>query len=300
MTNPDNALGTNGAFGGRTSVNALNDVTAVFDRSGIVRGWACVPSSGMVVALGGDGVNRDVAIAEDPVGNRTTINNISGAAVEVTIPAAPTVNSRIDAIVAYVSNPPQGSATEIDNPSAVGLIVVSGAVAVSPTAPAESAIRSAITADGASGSNAYYVILAYVVVRAGITTITASDITNGGMAGVVEANGSQSVSSSTIMSFSSKTTILTITATAKGRYFYSSATRAYSDSGADVLAQTSIEKNGTEVTISGSVNIGTNRRSYIPMSGIVSLDVGDRLTLNVLGEGGNVYNRSLTIVRIGS
>ena len=86
MTNPNDAVGTNGAFGGRTSVNAFNDVLAVLS-SGILSGWACSPNSGMSVVVGGDGSNRDVAIAEDNAGNKTTINNISASPIAVTMPA---------------------------------------------------------------------------------------------------------------------------------------------------------------------------------------------------------------------
>ena len=88
MTNPGNAIGTNAAYSGRTSANAFNDVLSVLSR-GIVSGWACSPDTGMSVVLGGDGTTRDVAIAEDNIGNRTTINNISGAPVGVTIGTAP-------------------------------------------------------------------------------------------------------------------------------------------------------------------------------------------------------------------
>lgn len=178
MTNPNNAVGTNGAYGGRTSVNAFNDDLSVYSR-GIMSGWACTPSSGLVVTLGGDGTNRDVAIAQDNAGNKTTINNISGSPISVTIPAAPASNSRIDSIVAYVDNPPEGSATVADNPAACGLIVVSGTAAANPTAPIESTIRSKITADGASGATAYYVVLANVTIASGTTTITSSNITAG-------------------------------------------------------------------------------------------------------------------------
>lgn len=176
-TNPNNSVGTNAAFGGRTSVNAFNDGLAGYTR-GILSGWACSPDSGLTVALGGDGNTRDVAIAEDNAGNKTTINNISGSPVSVTIGAAPASNSRIDAIVAYVDNPATGSATVTDNPSACGLIAVSGTPAASPVAPNESAIRQAITADGASGANAYYAILAYITIANGTTDITTNMITS--------------------------------------------------------------------------------------------------------------------------
>lgn len=178
MTNPNNAIGTNGAFGGRTSVNAFNDVMGALSR-GVLSGWACVPNSGLTVSLGGDGTTRDVAIAEDNAGNKTSINNISNSPVNVTIGAAPGANSRIDSIVAYVDNPPTGSASETDNPDACGLIVVEGTPASTPSPANDGAIRTAITADGASGTTAYYVVLAYVTMASGTTDITANEIVNG-------------------------------------------------------------------------------------------------------------------------
>lgn len=186
-TNPNNAVGTNGAFGGRTSVNAFNDDLSAYS-AGIMSGWACSPSSGLTVVLGGDGTTRDVAIAEDNAGNKTTINNISGSPISVTVGNAPNNNSRIDSIVAYVDNPPQGSATATDNYGACGLIVVSGAVASTPVAPNDSAIRTAITADGASGTTAYYVVLANVTVASGTTDIVSDNIASGNVAKINGAN----------------------------------------------------------------------------------------------------------------
>lgn len=187
MTNPNNAVGTNGAFGGRTSVNAFNDGISGYS-AGILTGWACEPSSGLTVALGGDGDTRDVAIAEDNAGNKTTINNISGGPIPVTIGAAPSSNSRIDSIVAYVDNPPTGSATVTDNYGACGLIVVSGTASALPSAPTESTIRTAITADGASGTTAYYVVLANVTISSGTTDLTSSNIKAGGNAQIGSSN----------------------------------------------------------------------------------------------------------------
>ena len=192
MTNPNNAIGTNGAFGGRTSVNAFNDNLSAWTR-GVMSGWACEPDSGMTVALGGDSSVRDVAIAEDDAGNKTSINNISLAPVQVTIPGAPASNTRIDSIVAYVDNPPQGSATITDNYESCGIIVVSGTATSSPVPPNESTIRSAITADGATGATAYYVVLANVSVANGTTDITSGEIMAGDVAqlsgtGVVTAD----------------------------------------------------------------------------------------------------------------
>lgn len=178
MTNPNNAVGTNAAYGGRTSVNAFNDGLNIYSR-GIISGWACSPKSGMTVQIGGNGSERDVAAAEDNAGNKTSINNISGSPIDVTIPAAPATNNRIDLIVAYADNPPSGTSTVVDNPAACGIIVVSGTAAASPTPPTDATIRSAITADGATGSTAYYVILAKIRVGTGVTTIGSGVITQG-------------------------------------------------------------------------------------------------------------------------
>lgn len=187
MTNPNNAVGTNGAFGGRTSVDAFNDGLASYS-AGIMSGWACEPSSGLTVILGGDGNTRDVAIAEDNAGNKTTINNISGSPISVTVGAAPNSNSRIDSIVAYVDNPPTGSSTATDNYGACGLIVVPGTVASTPVPPSESTIRTAITADGASGTTAYYVVLANVIIANGTTDIDSTMIKAGEQATVGAPN----------------------------------------------------------------------------------------------------------------
>lgn len=185
MTNPGNAIGTNGAYGGRTSVNASNDVLAAFSGPGILAGWQCVPKSGLTVALGGNGVVRDVAIAEDDTGNRTTVDNISEQPVDVTLTTAPNLGQRIDSIVAYVNNPPEGTTTDADNPGACGLIVVAGeVVATNPVAPTESDIRTAIGADGGVSTTAYYVVLAKVLVTEGMTDVVASNITMGDPIGV--------------------------------------------------------------------------------------------------------------------
>ncbi|MBQ8984294.1 hypothetical protein IJ098_00545 [Candidatus Saccharibacteria bacterium] len=178
MANPNDAVGTNGAFGGRTSVNAFNDVLSAFSGRGIISGWSASPSSGLTINLGGNGNDRDVAIAEDAAGNKTTVNNISQAPVQVTINAAPASNSRIDAIVAYIEDAPSGSGVT-DNPDVVNLLVVSGTVASSPVVPDDSTIRSAITSDGASGSTAYYVILASVRISAGTTDVDSTMINVG-------------------------------------------------------------------------------------------------------------------------
>lgn len=178
MTNPNDAIGTNAGFGGRTSPNAFNDVLAGYTR-GILSGWECVPKTGMTVSVGGDGSIRDVAIAKDNAGNATTINNRSGAPVDVTIAGAPVTNDRIDLIVAYASNPVEGDATDVDFAPSVGIIDVQGTASATPVAPDENDIRTAITADGADGTTAYYVVLASITVGQGVTTIGSGVISAG-------------------------------------------------------------------------------------------------------------------------
>ena len=197
MTNPNNAVGTNAAYGGRTSVNAFNDWANFYSR-GIVSGWIGAPSSGMTIQFGGLAGVRDVALAEDPNGNKTTINNTTTSPVPVTVAAASTTSNRQDVVVAYVNSPAEVSTTTVDNPGACGIIAVPGSAS---SAPNDSAIRAAITSDGGTGTTAYYVILAVVAVSANTTTITSEMILqNGFYAQVAPANilPSQSISSDKI------------------------------------------------------------------------------------------------------
>ena len=184
MTNPDNTVGTNAGYDGRTTPNAFNDILGAFSR-GLVSGWACVPDTGMTVEIGGDGTTRDVAIAEDNAGNRITINNRIATPVSITLDGAPATGNRIDLIVAYAENPPMGAgASSVDFPDAVGIIAVSGTPAGTPSDPDENDIRTAITADGATGATAYYVILARIEVGQGVTTIGSGSISAGDYAQV--------------------------------------------------------------------------------------------------------------------
>lgn len=178
MTNPNDAVGTPAAYDGRSSVKSFNDTTGAFTR-GIISGWNCSPKAGMTVQIGGDGSNRDIAVAEDNAGNRTTIDNISESPIDVVISGAPATGNRIDLIVAYVDANPQGDGATPDNPDAVGFITVSGTAASKPSAPDDTAIRTAITSDGATGASAYYVVLASIYVGTSVTTIGSGAITQG-------------------------------------------------------------------------------------------------------------------------
>lgn len=199
MTNPNNAIGTNAAYGSRTSVDAFNDLAQTLNGRGIVSGWKCVPQGGMVVELGGQAGIRDVAIAEDNLGNYNIINNRSGSPVSISIAAASVSAARYSAIVAYINKPAQANNETPDAPSACGIIEVQG----NASGVSEAQIRSAISADGGTGSVAYYVVLATIYVDVGATVITNANITSGKVSvagGIVGADSitDGSVSSSKI------------------------------------------------------------------------------------------------------
>ena len=190
MTNPNNIVGTNAGYNGRTTPNAFNAVMQLFDASGVLSGWNCRPKSGMVIQIGGVAGTQDVAIAEDNGGNRTAIVNRTATPVEITISGAPATNNRYDTIVAYVNNPQQGTgASDVDFPSQTGIIAVKGTVAANPAKPTEAQIKTAITADGGNGNTAYYVHLADIYVAQGVTSITAGNITQGTKASIADIMG---------------------------------------------------------------------------------------------------------------
>lgn len=183
MTNPNDGVGTNAGFNGRTTPKALNDILQGWSTAGIISGWNCSPKSGMTIQIGGNGSVRDVAIAENNAGDRTTIDNRLASPVEITLGAAPATGNRYDSIVAYVDGSQIGTgATDVDFPSITGIIAVSGTAANSPTKPTDAQIRTAITADGADGTTAYYVVLADIYVGQGVTTIGSGVISTGAVA----------------------------------------------------------------------------------------------------------------------
>lgn len=183
MTNPNDGVGTNAGFNGRTTPKALNDILQGWSTAGIISGWACSPKSGMTIQLGGNGSVRDVAIAENNAGDRTTIDNRLASPVEITLSAAPATGNRYDSIVAYVDGSQIGTgASDVDFPSITGIIAVSGTAANSPSYPTDAQIRTAITADGADGTSAYYVTLADILVGQGVTTIGSGVIGQGTVA----------------------------------------------------------------------------------------------------------------------
>lgn len=320
MTNPNDAIGTNAAYGGRTSTNAFNDDLTAFTR-GILSGWECVPNVGMTVSVGGDGNNRDVAVAEDNAGNKTSINNISESPVDITMNAAPASNTRIDVIVAYVDNPATGNSSEADNPDACGIIPVSGTPSATPVAPNESAIRTAITADGASGTTAYYVILAYITIPSGTTDITSGNITQGGQATTSNISiGADAIATSMVQDSAittnkvnnkaitaSKIDFSTIsTSTPTSLNWASTSSNSYTATSAGyVIVQTAVY-NGKNVTVSLNDTViataqsaDTSGFTWIPITLFVTVGDVVKAVSNDSGNYGQIVNTKCLFVPIG-
>ncbi len=178
MTNPDNIVRTRARNGGRASVYEANGWAQAFsvgllDGSGVIQNT----SPDMNVLVGGSTTKPDVVLASNPAGYKVALDIVGQQAIALTAPAS---NSRISSIVAYTDD--LSLATSEDNitgsPSSCGLIVVNGTAASSPSAPDDATIRSAITADGATGSQASYCVIANIKISSSTTAITSSLITN--------------------------------------------------------------------------------------------------------------------------
>ena len=152
MTNPDNIVRVRARNGGRASVYEANGWAQAYT-TGLVEGNGVVQntSADMNVLVGGSASKPDVILAENPSGYRIALDLVGQQAVAVTAPAT---NSRISAIVAYTDDLSLQSTqdTITGSPASCGLIVVNGTASSSPSAPSDTQIRNAITADGATGS----------------------------------------------------------------------------------------------------------------------------------------------------
>lgn len=177
MTNPDNIVRVRARNGGRASVYEANGwaqayTGGLFEGNGVIQNT----SADMNVLVGGSAAKPDVVLAENPAGYKFALDIVGQQAVAVTAPAS---NSRISAIVAYTDDLSLATTedTVTGSPASCGLIVVNGTAAADPTEPSDAQIRSAITADGATGSQAAYCVIATILVENTTTIITNSLIT---------------------------------------------------------------------------------------------------------------------------
>lgn len=177
MANPNNALGTPNAYSGLTSREGYSAGAANAFSKGVVSGFTAVQNTtpNMTILLGGISGTKDVALANSPNGDMYTIFNRSNTPISVTIPAAPSTNSRMDSVVLYRDLTATSNSTVTDNPAVTGYQVVSGTAAASPVAPTDAQIRAAIP----NGASAAYCVVKNVTVAAGTSTILNSMISAG-------------------------------------------------------------------------------------------------------------------------
>ena len=177
MTNPDNIVRVRARNGGRASVYEANGWGQAYS-SGLVQGHGVTQntSADMNVLVGGSASKPDVVLAENPAGYKIALDLVGQQAVAITAPAS---NSRISAIVAYTDDLSLATTedTVTGSPASCGLIVVNGTTSASPSDPTDNQIRTAITADGATGSQAAYCVIATIEVANDTTIITNSLIT---------------------------------------------------------------------------------------------------------------------------
>ena len=175
MTNPSSIVRFHSRKGGRASVYEANMGFQVYN-NGLLYGAGVVPDSGMAVTVGGSTGAPDVAIAETPTGYKVAIDIVGTTNLTIT---APSSSSRITSVVAYTNDLADDSTepTTTGSPASCGLILVNGNTAANPVAPNDTKIRTAITSDGGTGSQAAYAVIATIKVSSTTTTITSSLIT---------------------------------------------------------------------------------------------------------------------------
>lgn len=176
MTNPNNTVRVRARNGGRASVYEANAWAQGFT-GGLFEGTGVIQNTvaDMNVLVGGSATNPDVVLAENPSGYKIALDLVSQQAVAITAPAS---NKRISAIVVYTDDLSLATTqdTVTGSPASCGLIVVNGTTANNPVEPTDAQIRTAITADGATGSQAAYCVIAYILVASNTTAIDNSMI----------------------------------------------------------------------------------------------------------------------------
>jgi hypothetical protein len=172
MTNPGNIVRIHSRNGGHASVYEANMWaqklnTGLFSGSGVTQNT----SVDMNVIVGGSVTKPDIIIAQNTAGYKIALDVIGKQTLAITKPAS---NSRISSIVVYTDDLSINSTdtTSTGSPSSCGIIVVNGTAGANPTAPSESDIRTAITADGATGSQAVYAVVSNILISSTTTAIT--------------------------------------------------------------------------------------------------------------------------------
>lgn len=172
MTNPGNIVRVRARTGGRASVYEANAWAQAFT-SGVLDGVGVIQntSADLNVIVGGSSTKPDVVLAQNPAGYKIALDLVGQQVIPITAPAS---NTRITSIVAYTDDLSLSTSEDsvTGSPSSCGLIAVNGTAAAVYNPPTDSDIRAAITADGATGSQASYAVLANITMSAQTDIIT--------------------------------------------------------------------------------------------------------------------------------
>ncbi len=175
MTNPSSIVRIHSRKGGRASVLEANMPFQLYGM-GLLSGNGVVPSTGLTVTVGGSTGAPDIVIAENPNNYKVAIDLEGNANLTL---VAPSSNKKIVSIVAYTDDLSIDSTepTVTGSPASCGLIAVDGTTAANPVAPDDNKIRTEITSDGGTGSQAAYAVIAEILLTSTTDTITTSLIT---------------------------------------------------------------------------------------------------------------------------
>lgn len=310
MTNPDNIVRVRARNGGRASVYEANGWAQGYS-SGLFEGTGVIQNTvaDMNVLVGGSAAKPDVVLAENPSGYKIALDIVGQQAIAITAPAT---NNRVSAIVAYTDDLSLATTedTVTGSPASCGLIVVNGTAALNPTEPTDAQIRTAITADGATGSQAAYAVLALVVVASSTTAITNSIIapnkavidTNNIANNSITASkldfttfgteGEQTLISTAITVGGLWTTIYGTTFHGKGRYVVMASCYGYNATGSGYISAKIVDT--TDNTLIAQTFFGkyANNRVSVNIFGVVNDPTGAKdghiFALQLITESGNV------------
>lgn len=180
MTNPSNIIRLQTRNGGRGSIYEANAPyqaysTGIYSGAGVTANTS--PDLNVIVGGGTDGTpaaspsNPNIIIAKNHQGYKIMLDIVGTTTLRITPPAT---SQRVTSIVAYTNDLSIASdQTDVTgNPAQNGLIVVNGNTSSMPNPPKDSDIRAAITADGGTGSQATYAIIANILMESVTDTIT--------------------------------------------------------------------------------------------------------------------------------
>lgn len=136
---------------------------------------SCVANDMSFIVSAGTGMNVSISTGDGLISTGTGFARRIGtdAANTVTVSAASSANPRIDAIVAYIDNGVTPTVNVVDNTNGIlKFKSVDGTAASTPVEPTSSQIQNSV------GAGNPYMVLAYITIPAGATTVSTATITD--------------------------------------------------------------------------------------------------------------------------